>query len=121
MSVGRGFPPPGRHLHRWAPVTWHLPPVTCHLAALIPTCRQVQDTFFTGLLSGRIQSGRDEQGAIFIDRDPDLFKHILSYLRNHTVTFGDINFKELRHEAEFYGIAPLVKKLSLCADLDISG
>ena len=29
---------------------------------------QVQDTFFTGLLSGRIQTSRDEQGAIFIDR-----------------------------------------------------
>ena len=45
----------------------------------------------------------------------------LSYLRNHTLAFDDINFKELRHEAEFYGIAPLVKKLSLCAELDISG
>jgi len=85
------------------------------------TLTQVQDTFFTGLLSGRIQTSRDEQGAIFIDRDPDLFRHILSYLRNHTLAFDDINFKELRHEAEFYGIAPLVKKLSLCAELDISG
>jgi hypothetical protein len=82
---------------------------------------QVQDTFFTGLLSGRIQTSRDEQGAIFIDRDPDLFRLVLSYLRNHTIAFDDVNFKELRHEAEFYGIAPLVKKLSLCAELDISG
>ena len=32
---------------------------------------QVQDTFFTGLLSGRIQTSRDEQGAIFIDRFVD--------------------------------------------------
>lgn len=85
------------------------------------TLTQVQDTFFTGLLSGRIQTSRDEQGAIFIDRDPDLFRLILSYLRNRSLAFEDVNFKELRHEAEFYGIAPLVKKLSLCAELDISG
>lgn len=85
------------------------------------TLTQVQDTFFTGLLSGRIQTTRDEQGAIFIDRDPDLFRLILSYLRNRSLAFEDVNFKELRHEAEFYGIAPLVRKLSLCTELDISG
>ena len=34
---------------------------------------QVQDTFFTGLLSGRIQTSRDEQGAIFIDRLSSFF------------------------------------------------
>jgi len=85
------------------------------------TLTQVQDTFFTGLLSGRIQTTKDETGAIFIDRDPDLFRLILNYLRNRSLSFENVNFKELRHEAEFYGISPLVKKLSLCADLDVSG
>eukprot|EP00092_Neocalanus_flemingeri_P020181 GFUD01021852.1.p1 GENE.GFUD01021852.1~~GFUD01021852.1.p1 ORF type:complete len:711 (-),score=193.62 GFUD01021852.1:199-2331(-) len=85
------------------------------------TLTQVQDTFFTGLLSGRIQTLKDEQGAIFIDRDPELFRLILNYLRNRSLAFDDVNFKDLRHEAEFYGIAPLVKKLSLCEDLDKSG
>ena len=82
---------------------------------------KVQDTFFTGLLSGRIQTYKDDQGAIFIDRDPHLFRHILNYLRNRSLSFEEINLKDLKHEAEYYGIGPLVKKLSLCEDLDKSG
>jgi len=70
---------------------------------------------------GRIHTLKDEQGAIFIDRDPELFRLILNYLRNRSLAFDDVNFKDLRHEAEFYGISPLVKKLSLCEDLDKSG
>jgi len=85
------------------------------------TLTQIQDTFFTGLLGGRIQTTLDEQGAIFIDRDPHLFRHILNYLRTRSLSFDEVNFRDLRHEAEFYGLAPLVKKLSLCADLDTSG
>ena len=82
---------------------------------------QVQDTFFTGLLSGRIQTFKDEDGAIFIDRDPQLFRLILNYLRNRSLSFDDVNLKELKHEAEYYGISPLVKKLTLCDELDKSG
>ena len=97
------------------------------------TLTQVQDTFFTGeegnplflrinnkrrpfsgLLSGRIQTYKDDTGAIFIDRDPQLFRIILNYLRNRSLSLDDVNLKELKHEAEYYGIAPLVKKLSLC-------
>jgi len=85
------------------------------------TLTQVQDTFFTGLLSGRIQTYKDDNGAIFIDRDPQLFRLILNYLRNRSLSLDDVNLKELKHEAEYYGIAPLVKKLSLCEDLDKSG
>jgi hypothetical protein len=45
------------------------------------TLTQICDSFFSSLLSGRIQSLKDEKGAIFIDRDPDLFRLILNYLR----------------------------------------
>ena len=85
------------------------------------TLTQVQDTFFTGLLSGRIQTFKDDDGAIFIDRDPQLFRLILNFLRNRSLSFEGVNLKDLKHEAEFYGIGPLVKKLSLCEDLDKSG
>ncbi len=34
----------------------------------------VQDTFFTAMLSGRISSQKDDSGYIFIDRDPELFR-----------------------------------------------
>ena len=65
-------------------------------------------------MSGRIQTYKDDTGAIFIDRDPQLFRIILNYLRNRSLSLDEVNLKELKHEAEFYGIAPLVKKLSLC-------
>ncbi|KAI4468290.1 seta binding protein 1 [Holotrichia oblita] len=79
------------------------------------TC--VPDTFFTSLLNGRISTLRDEKGAIFIDRDPDVFSIILNYLRTREINLKDVNIKSLRHEAEYYGITPLVKRLMLCEEM----
>lgn len=76
----------------------------------------VPDSFFTALLSGRISSLRDEMGAIFIDRDPKLFATILNYLRTRDIDLS-VDIRAFRHEAEYYGIAPLVKRLMLCEDL----
>ncbi|XP_045132172.1 BTB/POZ domain-containing protein KCTD3-like isoform X2 [Portunus trituberculatus] len=81
------------------------------------TLTWVPDTFFTSLLSGRISTLRDESGAIFIDRDPSLFSIILNYLRTRDLNMVVVDINALRHEAEFYGIAPLVKRLMLCQDL----
>lgn len=79
----------------------------------------VPDSFFTALLSGRISSLRDEMGAIFIDRDPKLFATILNYLRTRDIDLS-VDIRAFRHEAEYYGIAPLVKRLMLCEDLSQS-
>ena len=107
------------------------------------TLTAIPDTFFTSLLSGRISSqrdnngmvtnnrggGSDENGAIFIDRDPDLFRPILNFLRNRNLSLASPAFpigndessmRALLHEAEYYGISPLVKQLSLCLDLEKS-
>ncbi|XP_033110842.1 BTB/POZ domain-containing protein KCTD3-like [Anneissia japonica] len=81
------------------------------------TLSWVPDSFFSSLLSGRISSMRDEEGAIFIDRDPVVFVPILNYLRTKDLDVRGVNLTTLRHDAEFYGISPLVKKLSLCEDL----
>ncbi|XP_057669542.1 BTB/POZ domain-containing protein KCTD3 [Diorhabda carinulata] len=81
------------------------------------TLSLIPDTFFTALLSGRISSLRDEKGAIFIDRDPKLFSIILNYLRTREVDLQGIDVRTLRHEAEYYNIAPLVKRLLLCEEL----
>ncbi|XP_042884715.1 SH3KBP1-binding protein 1-like isoform X5 [Penaeus japonicus] len=81
------------------------------------TLTWVPDTFFTSLLSGRISTLRDESGAIFIDRDPSLFSTILNYLRTRDLNISIVDISALRHEAEYYGIAPLVKRLMLCQDL----
>ncbi|XP_037079230.1 BTB/POZ domain-containing protein KCTD3-like [Pollicipes pollicipes] len=81
------------------------------------TLTWIQDTFFTALLSGRISSMRDETGAIFIDRDPKLFRVILNYLRTRDIDLSALELDALRHEAEFYGLQPLVRRLALCQDL----
>ncbi|KAL0972863.1 hypothetical protein UPYG_G00195670 [Umbra pygmaea] len=84
------------------------------------TLTWVPDSFFSSLLSGRISTLKDETGAIFIDRDPSLFTPILNFLRTKELFPRSINVHQLMHEAEFYGITPLVRKLQLCDELDRS-
>uniref|UniRef100_A0ACB8FFC5 SH3KBP1-binding protein 1 n=1 Tax=Sphaerodactylus townsendi TaxID=933632 RepID=A0ACB8FFC5_9SAUR len=78
------------------------------------------DSFFSSLLSGRISTLKDETGAIFIDRDPDIFAPILNFLRTKELDLRGTNVSVLLHEAEFYGIAPLVHRLKLCNELEQS-
>ncbi|CAG9859483.1 unnamed protein product [Phyllotreta striolata] len=81
------------------------------------TLSLIPDTFFTALLSGRISSLRDEKGAIFIDRDPKFFSIILNYLRTREIDLQGVEIRALRHEAEYYNVAPLVRRLLLCEEL----
>ncbi|KAL3465583.1 hypothetical protein BJX64DRAFT_285515 [Aspergillus heterothallicus] len=41
----------------------------------------LENTYFASLLSGRWKTSAREDGSYFIDADPDLFVHILRYLR----------------------------------------
>ncbi|XP_077466683.1 SH3KBP1-binding protein 1 isoform X2 [Stigmatopora argus] len=84
------------------------------------TLTWVPDSFFSSLLSGRISTLKDETGAIFIDRDPSLFASILNFLRTKELHPRSVSVHMLMHEAEFYGITPLVRKLQLCDELDRS-
>lgn len=63
---------------------------------------------------------RDETDAIFIDRDPKLFSIILNYLRTKEIDIRSCDIRVLRHEAEFYNISPLIKRLMLCEEMDQS-
>lgn len=94
-------------------------------------------------MSGRIQSLRDETGAIFIDRDPNLFSLILNYLRyvlniianaasklimylcypsrTKDIDLNKCDIRALRHEAEYYSISPLIKRLLLIEEMEHSG
>ncbi|XP_016076695.1 PREDICTED: BTB/POZ domain-containing protein KCTD3 [Miniopterus natalensis] len=80
----------------------------------------IPDSFFSSLLSGRISTLRDETGAIFIDRDPAAFAPILNFLRTKELDLRGVSVSVLRHEAEFYGITPLVRRLLLCEELERS-
>ncbi|XP_026543523.1 SH3KBP1-binding protein 1 isoform X1 [Notechis scutatus] len=84
------------------------------------TLAWVPDSFFSSLLSGRISSLRDESGAIFIDRDPDLFAPILNFLRCKELDLRGSDVSLLLHEAQFYGITPLIRRLQLHKELERS-
>uniref|UniRef100_A0A452V0U9 SH3KBP1 binding protein 1 n=1 Tax=Ursus maritimus TaxID=29073 RepID=A0A452V0U9_URSMA len=72
------------------------------------------------LLSGRISTLKDETGAIFIDRDPTVFAPILNFLRTKELDPRGVHGSSLLHEAQFYGLTPLVRRLQLREELDRS-
>lgn len=84
------------------------------------TLTWIPDSFFSSLLSGRISSLRDETGAIFIDRDPEAFVPILNFLRTKELDARGLDLRVIKHEAEFYGITPLAKRLALCEEVSNS-
>ncbi|XP_071886069.1 LOW QUALITY PROTEIN: SH3KBP1-binding protein 1 [Anas platyrhynchos] len=84
------------------------------------TLTWIPDSFFSSLLSGRISTLRDETGAIFIDRDPTVFAPILNFLRTKELDPRGVATPLLLHEAQFYGITPLVRRLQLREELDRS-
>lgn len=70
--------------------------------------------YFEPVLSGRIPHGEDDQGALFLDRSPELFKHILQYLRAGTVPSRKElwRFKHgLLAECLYYGVPGLADYL----------
>ena len=80
----------------------------------------IPDTFFTALLNGEIPSLTDDTGAIFIDRDPEVFSVILNYLRSGSLRLNKVDLHSLIDEVQFYSIGPLLKRLNLCDELKIS-
>lgn len=48
------------------------------------TLTQQKGSFLEALLSGRHHVSRDRQGRIFLDRDAELFRIVLNYLRQPT-------------------------------------
>jgi hypothetical protein len=55
------------------------------------------------------------EGDIFIDRNPDAFPWILSFLRGYRMEFPEDNetYQMLKQDAEFYGITALIEIISL--------
>lgn len=46
-----------------------------------------------------------------------MFSIILNYLRTREIDLKDVDLRTLRHEAEYYNIAPLIKRLLLCEEM----
>ena len=73
------------------------------------------NTYFDVVFSGTMPVERDEMGYIFIDRDPDMFKEVVHFLRSGTVSPKIRQSRTLRllllDEAKYYGLDTLVTEL----------
>uniref|UniRef100_A0A1I7ZNI8 BTB domain-containing protein n=1 Tax=Steinernema glaseri TaxID=37863 RepID=A0A1I7ZNI8_9BILA len=89
------------------------------------TLLSVPSRFFSNMISLDQRSGRviinkdyiteDRAGKIFINRDGDLFKYILQYMRDGkrcVLPTDAVTLRQLHREAEFYGIDPLQNLIS---------
>ncbi|CAF1496696.1 unnamed protein product [Adineta steineri] len=81
----------------------------------VNTLTRKKDTFFTALFSGRWELERDSNdNSIFIGRDGDLFKYILSYLRtdkiHNTVMTDETLRRRLIIEADYFCLHNLNKE-----------
>ena len=67
-------------------------------------------SFFARMLRGDIPQNRDPDGAIFIDRDPDLFHYVLNFLRNMQLVkgLGAATLNALKLEGEFLQLPNLI-------------
>ncbi|KFV20776.1 BTB/POZ domain-containing protein KCTD3, partial [Tauraco erythrolophus] len=85
------------------------------------TLMWIPDSFFSSLLSGRISTLKDETGAVSIDSlCPSVFCWLF-FNFDFSFSFSrGVSINVLRHEAEFYGITPLVRRLLLCEELERS-
>eukprot|EP01130_Rhizamoeba_saxonica_P016569 TRINITY_DN7680_c0_g1_i1.p1 TRINITY_DN7680_c0_g1~~TRINITY_DN7680_c0_g1_i1.p1 ORF type:complete len:591 (-),score=138.85 TRINITY_DN7680_c0_g1_i1:60-1832(-) len=71
-----------------------------------------EHSMFTAMLKGELNTKKDGNGNIFIDRDPTMFNYILNYLRNGKEGFTpptkEADRNALFMEADFYGILGLI-------------
>ncbi|XP_072172539.1 uncharacterized protein [Diadema setosum] len=73
------------------------------------TLTSQSENFFTPLLSGQFESAKDESGNFLIDRDGQIFRHVLNYLRNGKLVLPE-RFAELallEQEADFFQLGSL--------------
>jgi hypothetical protein len=75
------------------------------------TLLRPKNSLFTGLLSGKLGSLKDDQNRLFIDRNGEVFKWVLEWMRSSSKALTLLSEKELemlRIEADFYCLDILV-------------
>jgi len=77
------------------------------------TLCQYPHSMIGAMFSGSMNPSLDENGCFFIDRDGELFKYILNFLRSSRLSLpqGFKDFDQLYAEADFYQITPLLLSL----------
>lgn len=74
-----------------------------------------QSIFFKELISNNFYTSKIDENWIFVDRDGEIFKYILNYLRsnefpylyNENNNFNEYLYKKLKNEADYYGLTDL--------------
>ena len=81
----------------------------------LSTIRKFPDSMLGAMFSGQYEIPVDNNGHIFIDRDGDLFRFVLNYMRGGSLCLPS-NFTELDQlikEADFFQIEPLIDDLHI--------
>jgi hypothetical protein len=77
------------------------------------TVTSYPDSMLCCMISGRLPNATDAKQRVFIDRDGPLFRYILNFLRDKQLNLPDDfnDFRQLRQEADFYRIDPIITQL----------
>ncbi|XP_042190366.1 BTB/POZ domain-containing protein KCTD21-like [Callorhinchus milii] len=87
----------------------------------LTTLTRYPESMLGSMFSGAMPTSSDSQGNYFIDRDGEMFRYILNFLRNSHLDLP-VDFQELdllKREADFFQIQPLLELLQT-ADPKIS-
>uniref|UniRef100_A0A6C0E9X0 BTB domain-containing protein n=1 Tax=viral metagenome TaxID=1070528 RepID=A0A6C0E9X0_9ZZZZ len=85
------------------------------------TLLKYQGSMLESMFSGRHPQQPDEHGYHFIDRDGELFKYIIKFLRDGNINFDDMSaniIKNIMDEAQYYCLDELIKLLELRMEED---
>lgn len=79
------------------------------------TLSKIPGSHLCRIMTGELPCPRDEKGSYFIDRDGQIFRYVLNYLRSDrlTIPFGFRDLKLLKDEADYYGLPDLAKQVDL--------
>ena len=79
----------------------------------VDTLRREPGSMLDTMFSGRHRVSTDRNGHFFIDRDGEIFGHILGFLRTGLLPedLSNMTIRRLKVEAEFYGLDRLLKHL----------
>ena len=71
------------------------------------TLMKYPDSMLARMCNTDVPVAKDSNGAYFIDRDPEMFRLILNYLRNGKVP-QNYNLDDLEIEADYFGLSELL-------------
>jgi hypothetical protein len=90
-----------------------------HFTTSLTTLMTEPDSMLAAMFSGRHELEKDDDGRVFIDRDGELFKYVLQYLRERELDLFQLPSgvkQRLKREAAFYCLPKLEEKLGSDAE-----